>query len=63
MLLAEYDYKTDIAVQRAEALEIGMQKGKLEGKLETARSFKNIGVGLDKIATATGLTKEEIERL
>ncbi len=67
MLLAEYDYKTDIAVQRAEALEIGMQQGMQKGvyqnKLETAKSLRNMGMEIDKIVTVTGLSKEEIERL
>lgn len=34
-----------------------------EGKLETAKSFKKLGVPIETIIEATGLTKEEIERL
>lgn len=34
MLTAEYDYETDIEVQRGEAYDAGREEGKLEGKLE-----------------------------
>ena len=34
MLTAEYDYETDIEVQRDEAYDEGREEGKLEGKLE-----------------------------
>ncbi len=75
MLLAEYDYKTDIAVQRAEALEIGMQKGMQQGmqkgmqkgKLErnTDIALKMVSDGLDirTIAKYTDLPVSEIEKM
>ena len=34
MLTAEYDYETDIEVQRGEAYDEGREEGTLEGKLE-----------------------------
>lgn len=34
-----------------------------EGKLETAKSLKKLGVSIDTIIEATGLSKQEIERL
>lgn len=34
MLTAEYDYETDIEVQRGEAYDEGREERKLEGKLE-----------------------------
>jgi len=34
-----------------------------EGKLESARSFKRLGISIETIIEATGLTKEEIEKL
>lgn len=45
MLIGEYDYDTDIAVQREESFEIGLaegdargrSEGSLQAKLETAR--------------------------
>ncbi len=67
MLLAEYDYDTDIAVQREESLMIGIQQGFAEGSyqkaLETAAAFKRLGLDIVKIAEGTGLSREEIEKL
>ena len=75
MLLAEYDYDTDIAVQREESLRIGIQQGIEQGiqqgfsdgsyqtKLETAKAFKQLGFDIDKIAEGTGLSVEEIKAL
>ena len=37
MLLAEYDYETDIAVQREEAREEGREEGHKEGEENMAR--------------------------
>ena len=44
-------------------IDTAFDEGKLEGKLETAKSLKKLGVQIDTIIEATGLTKEEIERL
>ena len=67
MLVAEYDYDTDIAVQREESLRIGIQRGFSEGsyqtKLETARILKQLGDSVKKIMQATGLTQEEVENI
>ncbi len=67
MLVAEYDYDTDIAVQREESLRIGIAQGFSDGShqkaLETAAAFKRFGFDIDKIAEGTGLTREEIEKL
>ena len=67
MLVAEYDYDTDIAVQREESLRIGIEQGFSDGshqaKLETAAAFKRFGFDIDKIAEGTGLSREEIEKL
>ena len=79
MLIAEYDYATDIAVQREEAGRIafvngikqgkslGLIEGKAEGshqaKLETARILKQLGDSTQKIVQATGLTPAEVEAI
>ena len=79
MLIAEYDYATDIAVQREEAGRIafvngikqgkslGLIEGKVEGsrqaKLETARILKQLGDSTQKIVQATGLTPAEVEAI
>ena len=71
MLLAEYDYDTDIAVQRKEAFDDGVSIGRNEGitlgtqqaKLETAKILKSSGVEINIIINSTGLSPEEIENL
>lgn len=67
MLLAEYDYDTDIAVQRQESLMIGIQQGFSEGShqkaLETAKLMKQANCELDFIVQMTGLTKDEVGSL
>ena len=67
MLLAEYDYETDIAVQRAEEREIafaeGISQGVYKNKLETAKNLAEMGFTVEAIAKATGLSCEEIEKL
>ena len=79
MLLAEYDYDTDIAVQRAEAgriafaeemakgisqgIERGIEQGAYQNKLETAAAFKRLGIDSAKIAEGTGLTISQVEAL
>ena len=75
MLIAEYDYDTDIAVQRQESLMIGLQQGIQQGiqqgfsngsrqkALETAKILKQFGDSVQKIAQATGLTQAEVEAI
>ena len=67
MLLAEYDYPTDIAVQREEereiALEEGLQQGAYQNKLETTRLMRLKNLGISLIAKVTGLSETEIENL
>jgi len=71
MLIAEYDYDVDIAVQREEALQEGEAKGFSEGisegsyqaKLETAKLMKQAHCKFDFITQMTGLSTEEVENL
>ena len=67
MLIAEYDYDTDIAVQREESLMLGIQQGEARGsrqaKLETAKNLLQFGLSVENIAKATGLSKAEVEAL
>ena len=67
MLLAEYNYETDIAVQRAESYEQGMQqgitKGFSDGIRQTAMLLKQLGDPVQKIVQVTGLSQAEIEAL
>ena len=75
MLIAEYDYDTDIAVQRAEAGRIAFAEGRDQGitqgisqgsrqkALETAKNLLHFGLSVENIAQATGLSKAEVEVL
>ena len=64
MLLAEYDYDTDIAVQRAEEREIAFAEGEARGsrqtKLETAKLMKEENLSLDLITKITGLSQADV---
>ena len=71
MILTEYDYDTDIAVQREEAYEEGLSKGISQGinqgaeqaKIETAKNLLNMGLTLKQVAQGTGLTLEIVNKL
>ena len=67
MLLAEYNYDMDIAVQRKESFEIGLAEGENRGSrqkaLETAKILKQLGDSVQKIVQVTGLTVQEVEKL
>ncbi len=71
MILTEYDYDTDIAVQREEAYEEGLSKGISQGicqgaeqkAIETAKNLLNMGLTLKQVAQGTGLTLETIDKL
>ena len=63
MLLAEYDYETDIAVQRAEEREIAFADGSYQKALETAKLMKGMNYPISDICTISGLSVEEIEAL
>ncbi len=71
MLLAEYDYDTDIAVQRKEAFddgiaigeERGISKGAYQKAVETAKTLLSFGDSIEKVSKVTGLAIEEIEKL
>ena len=79
MLVAEYDYDTDIAVQRQESLVIGIQQGIQQGisqgiqqgisqgsyqkALETAKLMKQANCETNFIMQMTKLRKEEVEAI
>ena len=70
-LLAEYDYDTDIAVQRDEAYRVGVETGREEGMLEgaytkaieTAKNCLALNMPIEIIAKITSLSQEEIKTL
>ena len=55
--------KSDIATISEDQFKAGLQEGKLEGKLETARILKQLGDSTQKIVQATGLTPAEVEAI
>ena len=75
MLIAEYDYDTDIAVQREEEREMAFAEGEAKGiaqgfsegayqkALETAKNLRGLGLSIQNIAQATGLSKEEVKNI
>ena len=66
-----WDYDAVMDGERRYAREQGIQEGRQEGRLEgrqegkqeTAANLKKLGVPLDTIMQASGLTKEQIEAL
>ena len=46
-----------------EGMTEGIQRGIQQGKLETAASFKKLGVPIYTIMQATGLTQEQVDAL
>ena len=71
MLIGEYDYATDIAVQREESFDMGLERGIAEGEargsrqkaLETAKNLLNFGLSRENIAKVTGLSQAEVEAI
>ena len=71
VLIAEYDYDMDIAIQRKESLMLGIQQGIQQGfsdgryqkALETAKLTKHSACDTDFIVKITGLSQVEIEAL
>ena len=71
ILMAEYDYATDLAVQKEEAYEDGLfaglatgrEEGAYQNKLETARSLLAYGDAPEKVALCTGLSLEIVRQL
>lgn len=65
--LSEENYQTYIALERAEAREEGLSEGEALGAhqnaLQNAGNLKRLGVSIEIIAKATGLTKEEVEQV
>ena len=70
-----YDIAKEISLERSEVvmtiaeklitegMEKGMEKGVEKGKLEVAGNLLGLGVEIDKIIKATGLTEDEIKKL
>ena len=64
---AEYEESLKIFWDFSNVLSTAERKGRAEGERETnlrnAKNFKALGVDVETISKATGLTKDEIESL
>jgi len=63
MLFDEYDYETDIRVQRREAFEDGVAEGAEQKAIETANEALKMNLSIEQIAKLTGLSEEKILQL
>ena len=67
MLFGEYDYETDIRVQRREAFEDGLAEGIEQGAeqkaIETAKKLINKNISFETIAECTNLPLEKVHEL
>ena len=63
----ELEYNTLIADAKEDGIKQGLtqgiEQGKSAEKIETATNLKNLGTDIEIISKATGLSKEQIEKL
>ena len=59
----EYDYATDIEVQREEAFEKGISQGEHQKAIETAKNMLKDKLDIETIIKYTGLSIEAINNL
>ncbi len=59
----EYDYDTDIAVQREEAMRYGLQQGMQQASMMTAHNLFKLGLSDEQIALAVNLPISEIKSI
>ncbi|MBR6061260.1 MAG: hypothetical protein IKP67_04230, partial [Spirochaetales bacterium] len=62
-LLSEYDYDTDIAVQREEAYDEGVSYGTHNQAVASARKMLSKNVPINQIAEFTSLSPNEIQQM
>lgn len=59
----EEQKRMEIEKGRAEGREQGRAEGRAEGKLEIAKNLLAMGIPMDKVVQASGLTEEQISAL
>jgi predicted transposase/invertase (TIGR01784 family) len=62
-LKSDRDFIGIIGAAKEEGEKIGIEKGEINAKVEVAKNLKKIGILIEDIHTATGLTIEELEKL
>ena len=63
MFSAEYSYSLQLEASKEDGRREGREEGREEERFVIARSLVNMGVSLDKISKATGLSEEKIASL
>ena len=61
--MTEYDYDTDIAVQREEAFNEGISQGAEQKAIETARNMLNDNLPINQVVQYTGLPLEKVKEI
>jgi predicted transposase/invertase (TIGR01784 family) len=59
----KYDYENVMAYAVEQAAEKAEAKGKAEGKIETAKNLLAMGLPIEQIVRATGLSLKEVQHL
>lgn len=59
-MTTQRDIANQFAYARKEGMELGMEKGMEQERGNNARNFLHLGVAVDIISKATGLSEEEI---
>ncbi|MBR3744510.1 MAG: hypothetical protein IKN31_05305 [Bacteroidales bacterium] len=62
-MTTEIDRQNIIYTARMDGKEEGLAEGREVEKRENARNFKNLGVDIETIMKATGLSEEEVNSL
>ena len=62
-MITERDYYNIINTAKKDGIRAGLQQGLQEGKVEVAGAMKRMGIPMETIMQATGLSREEIERI
>ena len=63
MLTAEYDYETDIEVQRGEAYDEGREEGKLEEKMNLIKNLYEAGFTVAEISKLLKTKEDEVKQI
>lgn len=63
LALAREKFQRDVATRLESAEQAGLEKGMEKARLEDARKLKSLGVSIDIIVKATGISREIVETL
>jgi predicted transposase/invertase (TIGR01784 family) len=63
MLLTEWKFEDALRVREMEGIEKGIEKGEKKNSIRVAKNLKSMGMGVEDIAKATGLSVDEILKM